>query len=199
MRSDWDAISARTSATAHTTPTTTVASTLTSASVLKVAATAVAAAVTTVAAAAASSHSSARRRFKATGISGTQHAVSIAAGAALAANDHSADSDRSVTGLMTQMASASTLGATSRTPQPTLVAKVANQNQLVGDANTTKGAFSDAKKENRRGRTKKPALISTESANEDADEKTLQLWLFLGGGSGTLSSPRRGPRRGSWQ
>ncbi|KAH6602859.1 hypothetical protein BASA61_000679 [Batrachochytrium salamandrivorans] len=97
---------------------------------VKVAATAVAAAVTTVAAAAASSHSSARRRFKATGISGTQHAVSIAAGAALAANDHSADSDRSVTGLMTQMASASTLGATSRTPQPTLVAKVANQNQL---------------------------------------------------------------------
>ncbi|KAH6579410.1 hypothetical protein BASA60_003260 [Batrachochytrium salamandrivorans] len=176
----------------------TVASTLTSASVSKVAA---ATAVTTaVAAAAASSHSSARRRSKATGISGTQHAVSVAAVAALAANDHSADSDRSVTGLMTQMASASTLGATSRTPQPTLVAKVANQNQLVGDANTTKGAFSDAKKENRRGRTKKPALISTESANEDADEKTLQLWLFFGGGgSDTPSSPRRGPRRGSWQ
>ncbi|KAH9276990.1 hypothetical protein BASA83_000505 [Batrachochytrium salamandrivorans] len=56
----------------------TAASTLTSASVLKVAAAA-------VAAAAASSHSSARRRSKATGISGTQHAVSVsvAAGAAL--------------------------------------------------------------------------------------------------------------------
>ncbi|KAH9271365.1 hypothetical protein BASA83_006456 [Batrachochytrium salamandrivorans] len=110
----------------------TVASTLTSASVLKVAA----AAVTTAVAAAASSHSSVRRRSKATGISGTQHAVSVAAVAAvatvaaLAANDHSADSDRSVTGLMTQMASALTLGAASRTPQPTLVAKVVNQNQL---------------------------------------------------------------------
>ncbi|KAJ1332570.1 hypothetical protein BSLG_008201 [Batrachochytrium salamandrivorans] len=81
----------------------TVELTLTPASVLKVAAAA-------VAAAAASSHSSARRRFKATGISGTQHAVSVAALAAVAANDHSADSDRSVTGLMAQMASAPTLG-----------------------------------------------------------------------------------------
>ncbi|KAH9254313.1 hypothetical protein BASA81_007703 [Batrachochytrium salamandrivorans] len=71
-------------ATSHTTPMATVELTLTPASVLKVAAAA-------VAAAAASSHSSARRRFKATGISGTQHAVSVAALAAVAANDHSAD------------------------------------------------------------------------------------------------------------
>ncbi|KAH6585570.1 hypothetical protein BASA50_001179 [Batrachochytrium salamandrivorans] len=76
QQSNWDAISARTSATAPTTPMATVASTLTSASVLKVAA----AAVTTAVAAAASSHSSVRRRSKATGISGTQHAVSIAVG-----------------------------------------------------------------------------------------------------------------------
>ncbi|KAH9253080.1 hypothetical protein BASA81_008987 [Batrachochytrium salamandrivorans] len=142
----------------------TVASTLTSALVLKVAAAA-------VAAAAASSHSSARRRFKATGISGTQHAVSVAALAAgaalaaLAANDHSADSDRSVTG--------------------------------VGDANTTKGASSDAKKDKRRGRTKKPALIWTESANEDADENTT-IVAVSGGGSGTLPGLRRSPRCGRW-
>ncbi|KAJ1341860.1 hypothetical protein BSLG_003513 [Batrachochytrium salamandrivorans] len=174
----------------------TVASTLTSALVLKVAAAA-------VAAAAASSHSSARRRFKATGISGTQHAVSVAALAAgaalaaLAANDHSADSDRSVTGLMTQVTSASTLGAASRTPQPTLVAKVVNQNQPVGDANTTKGASSDAKKDKRRGRTKKPALIWTESANEDADENTT-IVAVSGGGSGTLPGLRRSPRCGRW-
>ncbi|KAJ1339187.1 hypothetical protein BSLG_006325 [Batrachochytrium salamandrivorans] len=42
----------------------------------------------------------------------------------------------------------------------------------VGNANTTKGASSGAKKEKRRGRTKKPALILIESANEDADENT---------------------------
>ncbi|KAH9267750.1 chaperonin GroL [Batrachochytrium salamandrivorans] len=318
--------SARTSATAPTTPMATAASTLTSASVLKVAAAA-------VAAAAASSHSSARRRSKATGISGTQHAVSVsvAAGAALAANDHSADSDRSVTGLMAQMASASTLGAASRTPRGRVgaqrrkskavikeempdsstggdVAEVeaeeaatpaecggddqgkkdatgdegdvgenesavndeeeeeeeeeheheqeqeheqeeeeedvresssrpqrrSSQNitttnigrkgrkskstvsatpirgstlpvqhdqsdmddydHSVGDAKTTKGASSGAKKEKRRGRAKKPALISTESANEDADENTTSM-AVSGGGSGTLPSPRRGRRR----
>ncbi|KAH6583618.1 hypothetical protein BASA60_001361 [Batrachochytrium salamandrivorans] len=148
------------------------------------------AAAAAVAAAAASSHSSARRRFKATGISGTQHAVSVAALAAVAANDHSADSDRSVTGLMAQMASAPTLGAASRTPQPTLVAK------SVGDARATKGASSGAKKDKRRGRTKKPALFLIESANEDADEKHYKYGCFLGGGSGTLSGPRCDPRRG---
>ncbi|KAJ1341797.1 hypothetical protein BSLG_003617 [Batrachochytrium salamandrivorans] len=42
----------------------------------------------------------------------------------------------------------------------------------VGDARATKGASSGAKKEKRRGRTKKPALILTESANEDADKNT---------------------------
>ncbi|KAH6581123.1 hypothetical protein BASA61_009195, partial [Batrachochytrium salamandrivorans] len=53
---------------------------------------------------------------------------------------------------------------------------------------------SGAKKEKRRGRAKKPALISTESANEDADENTTSM-AVSGGGSGTLPSPRRGRRR----
>ncbi|KAH6569084.1 hypothetical protein BASA60_008341 [Batrachochytrium salamandrivorans] len=184
--------------TAHTTPMATVASTLASASVSKVAAaTAAATAVTTadataVAAAAASSHSSARRRSKVTGISGTQHAVSVAALAALAAlaaNDHSADSVRSMTGRKSRK-SKPTVSATpirgSTLPVQHDQSDMDNYDHSVGDANTTKGASSGAKKDKRRGRTKKPALLSTEPANEDADEKHYNYGCFLGVGLALL-------------
>ncbi|KAH6599224.1 hypothetical protein BASA50_003166 [Batrachochytrium salamandrivorans] len=180
--------------TAHTTPMATVASTLASASVSKVAAaTAVTTAdATAVAAAAASSHSSARRRSKVTGISGTQHAVSVAALAALAAlaaNDHSADSVRSMTGRKSRK-SKPTVSATpirgSTLPVQHDQSDMDNYDHSVGDANTTKGASSGAKKDKRRGRTKKPALLSTEPANEDADEKHYNYGCFLGVGLALL-------------
>ncbi|KAH6581122.1 hypothetical protein BASA61_009245 [Batrachochytrium salamandrivorans] len=68
----------------------------------------------------------------------------------------------------------------------------------VGDANTTKGASSGAKKDKRRGRTKKPALIWTESANEDADEKHYNYGCFWGW-VWHSSGPRRSPRCGRWR
>ncbi|KAJ1332323.1 hypothetical protein BSLG_008628 [Batrachochytrium salamandrivorans] len=61
-----------------------------------------------------------------------------------------------------------------------------NYDHSVGDANTTKGASSGAKKDKRRGRTKKPALLSTEPANEDADEKHYNYGCFLGVGLALL-------------
>ncbi|KAH6602832.1 hypothetical protein BASA61_000702 [Batrachochytrium salamandrivorans] len=147
---------------------------------------------TAVAAAAASSHSSARRRSKVTGISGTQHAVSVAALAALAAlaaNDHSADSVRSMTGRKSRK-SKPTVSATpirgSTLPVQHDQSDMDNYDHSVGDANTTKGASSGAKKDKRRGRTKKPALLSTEPANEDADEKHYNYGCFLGVGLALL-------------
>ncbi|KAJ1327192.1 hypothetical protein BSLG_010534 [Batrachochytrium salamandrivorans] len=105
-------------------------------------------------------------------------AAAVTTVAAAAASSHSSARRRSKA---TGRKSKSTVSATpirgSTLPVQHDQSDMDDYDHSVGDANTTKGAFSDAKKENRRGRTKKPALISTESANEDADEKTLQLWL----------------------